>query len=173
MAEAFLRRTVLARGIDAVVSSAGMASSGEPATADGVDVMAARGIDITGHSSRRMNEKLLGSGDLILGMTREHVRESVVLRPEVYSRTFTLKEIVRRGTDAGARGETESIRQWLDRLHYGRLPTQQLGESPVDDVADPIGQGPAHYERTALELDELTNRLVDLLWQQVPSTPLT
>ena len=173
MAEALLRQALTDRGVDAVVSSAGLLTDGEPATDFGVDAVAARGLDITGHRSRRINTHLLGTGDLILGMAREHVREAVVLRPDLYRRTFTLKELVRRGTDVGARSIDEPFDAWLGRVHHGRVPTQQMGSSPVDDVADPVGQSAAVYERTAQELDELTTQLVDLLWQQVPSTTPT
>ena len=170
MAEALLRRTIAERGIDAGVSSAGLLSDGAPATDTGVDTVAAWGLDISDHRSRRIDPDLLGAGDLIVGMAREHVRQAVVMRPDLYRRTFTLKELVRRGSEVGARAGDEPLDAWLDRVHEGRLPTQQLGSSPVDDVADPVGQGPPVYERTAVELDDLTTRLADLLWQQVPST---
>jgi protein-tyrosine-phosphatase len=170
MAEALLRRTLSDRGIAAAVSSAGLLSDGQPATDTGVDTLAARGLDISGHRSRRIDPELLGTGDLIVGMAREHVRQAVVMRPDLYRRTFTLKELVRRGGEVGARGGDEPLDAWLDRVHAGRVPTQQLGSSLIDDVADPIGQPAAVYERTARELDDLTTRLADLLWQEVPST---
>jgi len=170
MAEALLRRTLADRGIDVGVSSAGLLYDGEPATVTGVDTMEAWGLDISRHHSRRVTADLLGSADLVVAMARQHVREAVVLRPDLYSRTFTLKELVRRGTEVGARPADEPLEAWLARVHEGRRPTEQLGESPDDDVADPVGQGPPVYERTARELDDLITRLVDLLWHHVRST---
>ena len=148
-------------------------SDGQPATDPAVDTMAARGLDITGHRSRRISPELLGGPDLILGMAREHVREVVVLRPDLYPRTFTLKELVRRGGEVGPRGPGQSIEAWLQAVHHGRSPTQLMGASPNDDVADPIGRGTPVYEATALELVDLVDQLVDLLWLQVTSTTST
>ncbi|MGZ4708358.1 MAG: hypothetical protein ACXWBN_06430, partial [Acidimicrobiales bacterium] len=96
-------------------------------------------------------------------------RESVVLRPELYTRTFTLKELVRRGSELGPRAPDRPVDEWLRAAHEGRTPVQLMGSSDLDDVADPVGQGPAVYEATARELVVLVDRLVDLLWQQVAS----
>ncbi len=164
MAEALLAATLADRGIDAVVSSAGRISDGQPATGTAVETMAERGLDIAGHQSRRMTSSMLDSSDLIVAMTREHVREAAVLRPDCYARTFTLKELVRRGSDEGPRAEGELLEDWLARLHKGRRPLDHLGASPLDDVADPVGQGAAVYEATARELEELTTRMADLVW---------
>jgi protein-tyrosine phosphatase len=168
MAEALLADTLADRGVDAQVSSAGRISDGLPATDTAVDTMAARGLDISEHLSRRMTSSMLGSADLIVAMTREHVREAAVLRPDCYARTFTLKEIVRRGEAEGPRADGESLADWLVRLDKGRRPMDHLGASAVDDVADPVGQGPHVYEVTATELAGLTTRLADLVWPPAP-----
>ena len=170
MAEALLRRRVDERGLDVTVSSAGLLYDGEPATGTGVDTMAAWNLDISQHRSRLMTPAMLDEADLIVGMARQHVREAVVLGHNLYARTFTLKELVRRGFDIGPRANDEPVAEWLARAHQGRRPTDQLGQSLDDDVADPVGQGPAVYEHTARELDDLIARLVDLLWNQVRTT---
>jgi protein-tyrosine phosphatase len=144
-------------------------SDGQPATDTAVDTMAARGLDITAHRSRRISSDLLAGPDLIVGMAREHVREAVVVRPELYTRTFTLKELVRRGSELGPRPPDRPVDEWLRAAHQGRTPVQLMGSSDLDDVADPVGRGAAVYEATARELVVLVDRLVDLLWQQVAS----
>ena len=164
MAEALLSATLAERGIVAGVSSAGRVSDGQPATGTAVDTMAARGLDISEHQSRRMTPSMLDSADLIVAMTREHVRDAAVLWPDCYPRSFTLKELVRRGEEEGPRPEGEALEDWLARLHKARRPIDHLGDSPLDDVADPVGQGPQVYEATAIELAGLTTRLADLLW---------
>ncbi|MGZ4715511.1 MAG: arsenate reductase/protein-tyrosine-phosphatase family protein [Acidimicrobiales bacterium] len=169
MAEAIVRRRVDALGVEAAVSSAGLVSDGQPATDTAVDTMAIRGLDLTGHRSQRITPALLVGPDLIIGMAREHVREAVVMRPELYTRTFTLKELVRRGSELGPRAPDRPVDEWLRAAHEGRTPVQLMGSSDLDDVADPVGQGPAVYEATARELVVLVDRLVDLLWQQVAS----
>jgi len=164
MAQALLVADLADRGIEATVRSAGRISQGQPATATAVEAMAERGLDVTGHTSSLMTSAGLGSADLIVGMAREHVREAAVLRPDAYPRTFTLKELVRRGDEEGPRAGGEPLEDWLARLHKRRRPADHLGESPADDVADPVGQGLAVYERTADELDQLIGRTVALIW---------
>ena len=164
MAEALLAATLHERGIAAHVSSAGRVSEGQPATDTAVDTMAERGLDISGHRSRRMSAPMLAQADLIVAMTREHLREAAVLHPDCYGRTFTLKELVRRGAHEGPRAPGESLDDWLVRLHKTRRPIDHLGSSAVDDVADPVGQEPHVYEQTAVELEGLTTGLADLLW---------
>jgi protein-tyrosine phosphatase len=104
------------------------------------------------------------SSDLVVGLAREHVREATLLVPSAYPRTFTLKELVRRGGEVGARGDGESFDEWLARLHEGRNSLMHLGTSPEDDVEDPIGRRPAVYERVADELAQLVDQFVDLAW---------
>lgn len=173
MAEGLLREKLARRGIDAEVSSAGLISDGTSATDTAVTTMADRGIDIDDHRSRRIRSEMLEEADLIVAMTREHVREVAVMRPDLYEVTFTLKELVRRGEEAGPRASGEALGPWLTGLHAARSPRDHLGASLVDDVADPVGQGPRVYEITADELDDLTSRLVDLLWQEVSSEAST
>jgi protein-tyrosine phosphatase len=167
MAEGLLRDKLRQRGLPVGVSSAGLISDGTPATDTAVMTMADRGIDIDDHLSRRLRSELLDGVDLVVAMARQHVREVAVLRPDCYPITFTLKELIRRGELIGPRGEDESLPDWLLRVQADRQPRDHLGMSLLDDVADPVGQGPRVYEATADELDDLTSRLVELAWQEV------
>ena len=146
------------------VGSAGLRFNGEPASANGVDVLAERGLDLSGHRSRIFDRDLLEGTDLALAMAREHLRESVLARPDLWPHAFTLKELVRRGGMIGPRAPGESIDAWLARAHSGRNRADLLGSSPEDDVEDPIGLSRADYQKTANELSDLIDRLVDLLW---------
>lgn len=163
MAEGLLRHRFAARGIDARVSSAGLLYDGREATDTGVQVMAERGIDTSGHRSRRIEPGLLGV-DLVIGMAREHVREAVMLRPEIFPRTFTLKELARRSVEVGARPAGQPIGEWIELLSAGREPRDLLGSAEDDDVADPIGSGLATYQETAAEIDELLAEFVAEAW---------
>lgn len=165
MAEAFLRHRLEGIGVEATVHSAGLLSDGNPASSDGVEVLAAMGLDTSAHRSRRLSAELLAPSDLVLGMAREHVRESVLLAPDCWPRAFTLKELVRRGEERGARAPGQSFEEWLAKLHAGRSRKDLVGYSPEDDVADPIGRGAGFYRRTADELDDLVRRLVELGWR--------
>lgn len=164
MAEALLRHRLAGLGIDARVSSAGLLRPGQPASRHGVDLLAGRGLDMTAHRSQTMTGDLLRAHDLILGMAREHVREAVVLDPTLWPRTFTLKEIVRRGEAVGPRRPDEPLAGWLARAGEGRRIAELTGASPADDVADPYGSPRPAYDRMASELDDLLDRLVDLVF---------
>jgi protein-tyrosine-phosphatase len=169
MAEALLRDRLTRRGVPAVVHSAGLLDAGEPASAYGVDVLRARGIDLSGHRSTTMSVDLLDAADLVLGMARLHLREAVVLRPEIWRKAFTLKELVRRGQDVGPRAPGQSLDEWLLKAHAGRVHTDLLGEADADDIFDPIGSARAVYEKTAAELENLIDRLVGLVFSAEPS----
>jgi protein-tyrosine phosphatase len=164
MAEAFLRHRLEARRVDVYVGSAGLRLVGEPASANGVDVLGERGLDLDAHRSRILDRQLLEDTDLVLAMAREHLREAVLALPDIWPRAFTLKELVRRGDLIGRRAPGESIDAWLARAHSGRNRADLLGSSPDDDVEDPIGLSRSAYEKTADELSNLVDRLVDLLW---------
>ena len=164
MAEALLRHKLALVGAAARVRSAGLLEDGNPASAHGVDVLAERGIDLSGHRSQVVHAELLRGSDLILAMAREHVREAVVKAQDVWPRTFTLKEIVRRGRQVGPREDGESIADWLALVHAGRSTRELMGQSSEDDVADPIGGPRGAYEVMVADVDRLVDELVRLVW---------
>ena len=92
MAQALLSARLAALGVELPVASAGLLGGGRPPPPEVVSVMAARGIDVTGHRSRIVTADDLAAADLILGLAREHVRHAAVLRPEAWPRAFTLRE---------------------------------------------------------------------------------
>jgi protein-tyrosine phosphatase len=179
MAEVLLRHALLPFGtaalprtppgdLTATVGSAGLLTEDQPASDGAVRVMAERAIDLSGHLSRRMIVPMLRHADLVLGMTREHVREAVVLDPSAWEKTFTLKELVRRAAVTGPRPDGEVIDEWLRRVGRGRVMADLMGEDASDDVADPIGRSLSVYRATADELDHLIQQLVAAAWGSVP-----
>ena len=162
MAEVLLRHRLASAGVDAVVSSAGLYPGGRPATPHGVATMADRGLDLSGHRSRQIDAPLLLAADLVIGMSREHVREAAVLQPDVLSRAFTLKELVRTAAITGPRRSGEDLDAWLRRVAAERNRSDLVGVGHDEelDVADPVGLGRADYERTARLLDDLLAQVV-------------
>lgn len=150
--------------MDVVVSSSGVFRGGAPANRGAIAALAERGIDLSSHRSTTLDAGLVASTDLVIGMTRAHVREALLLMPEAQSRAFTLKELARRVTRAGARTEGESLSGYLARLGTGRDLRDMLGSHPDDDVADPVGMSLNYYRSVTAELDELLGRVVDGLW---------
>lgn len=163
MAEAFMRRHLADAGVAAGVSSAGLGDSGQPAAFGAVRALRRRGLDLRNHQSRRVDPAMVGDASLVVGLERRHVREIVVMAPDAWPRTFTLKELVRRGALTGPRRRGESAEEWIERVHAGRQRDELIGADERDDVEDPMGASAADYERTADELDALLVRLVDLL----------
>lgn len=148
---------------DARVASAGLLFDGRAATEDAVAVMRALSIDTSAHRSMVMTAERLEGADLVLGMTREHVREAVMLAPSAWPKAFTLKEFVRRAQWVGPRGG-RPFEEWVAKVHAGRSRTDMLGASHDDDVADPIGRPRHFYERTAGEIKGLVDELFEFGW---------
>ncbi len=162
MVEVLLRRALEVRGAAAHVSSAGSLRGGVAASPGSVKAMARRGLVLDAHESHQLTAADLASADLVLCMARRHAREAVVLHPPAWPRTFTLKELVRRGEAVGPRGAGQSLEAWLDSLGVGRTRGGLLADDPADDVADPIGGPDSAYEATAVLLEDLVGRAVDL-----------
>lgn len=170
MAGALLTRSLPARSVPVAVRTAGVLDEGllregESPLPEAVAALAGYGLDISGHRSRRVTTADLSEADLVLGMTRAHVRHAVVIAPESWPRAFTLKELLRRGEVTGPRRPGEPLADWLARVHEGRERAALLGDSPADDVADPMGGPPQAYADTAALLDELMGRLAGLCWR--------
>ena len=113
MAQAMLSARLAARGVAVPVASAGLLGGGRPPPPEVVSVMAAKGIDVIGHRSRIVTADDLAAADLILGLAREHVRHAAVLLPGAWPRAFTIRELARRGRQAGPAPPTSrSLTGW-------------------------------------------------------------
>jgi protein-tyrosine-phosphatase len=122
--------------------------------------MASRGLDLDDHVSRTLDPAMVEAADLVVCMARRHLREVVVAVPSAMPKTFTLRELVRRGE---AVGPASSLGEWLALVGAGRRSGDLLGDDVNDDVADPIGGPDDDYERTAVQLEDLVARLGRLL----------
>jgi protein-tyrosine phosphatase len=166
MAEGLLRHHLLARGVgDVRVASAGVSGwDGSPASAEGVEALSERGVDISSHLARRLGRRMIDSADLVVAMAAEH-REGVArMAPSAGPRTFTLKELVRLLDDVrmpprGATSE-ELIREAAELANTRRAGGEE--GAPLDeDIADPLGLSLPAYRATAWELNGLVERLVE------------
>jgi protein-tyrosine-phosphatase len=169
MAEALLARRLAGHGIAATVHSAGIEVAGVPGEGQrpppgAIVAMTAYDLDTASHGSRQLTATDLGHADMVIAMARMHLRHAVVMRPEVWPRAFTLKELVRRAEAMGSRPAGEPLAGWLARLHGARDRQALLGHGPDDDVADPIGGPPQAYHDTAALLDTLVSHLVKVCW---------
>jgi len=105
-------RSVMAQGLlakklrdakrdDVEVLSAGiMFTGGVSASYEVRELLAARGIDVSGHRSQRVTGDMLNKADIILVMERLHEERLLELHPQIKNRLFLLKEFAR-VTDGG------------------------------------------------------------------------
>lgn len=164
MAAAFADSLLKTRSDAVTVMSAGLLRAGEPATAETVKVMQRRGLDVRTHRSRGLADALMPAPDLVIAMTRQHARAVVDLVPELFRRTFTLKDLVARAAIQGRRLPGESLDTYLARVNGERRFGALVGMNSADDVADPIGRDLRTYERCAAEVEAAVTTMVDLLW---------
>ncbi len=109
------------------VISAGLAAAeGCGATPQAIEVMGQRGLDLTGHSSRPLDDSVISVADLVLTMTRGHRSAILAAWPDMQDRVFTLR---RDGGDihdpvgmpveayqACAQEIDEELAKWVDAL---------------------------------------------------------
>jgi protein-tyrosine phosphatase len=165
LGEVALAARAAERGLPVTVSSAGVnAVMQTPATPPTIDAARRMGLDLTGHRSESLVHDAVEQADLVLCFERRHVQEVVLLDPGAFSKTYTLKEFVRRGTETGARSAGQPLSEWLALLHQGRRPMDLLGASPDDDVADPTGSPAVDHRSTADEIDQLARTSLELVF---------
>ena len=153
------------RGMAASIRSTGLKDSGHPPTDETLEVASRRSLVLADHQSSTLDPGEAADADLVIGLERHHVREVVILVPSAWPRTFTLRELVRRGETIGARRRCESLPDWIARVHADRERRDMLGASTLDDIADPTGGTLTEHEDAANELTLLVDRLVDLAWR--------
>jgi protein-tyrosine phosphatase len=165
MLAAALVREAAARELPVVVTSAGtQAGGGFPATSSTVEAARKLGLDLAAHGSTPLVPGAVHAADVVIGLERRHVQEVVVLDPSAFAKTYTAKEIVRRGEVVGPRVPPQEIGAWLASVHAGRRPTDLLGVSADDDVADPTGSNAIDHRSTAEALDALAIATLGLLF---------
>lgn len=141
------------RGIDAVVRSAGT-HGGLPNDPVTVRAAAAHGIDLGHHRSRRLTRAIVDhdGADLIITMTRRHLRTVVGGDAELLARTFTLRELARRAAQVAPAADMAA---WRSALGAGRSATELLADDPADDLDDPHGRAAREHERMVRSVREL------------------
>ena len=178
MAEGFLRRLLVSRGVTGIeLRSAGTSGwDGSGAVPESVEAAAERGADITAHLARRLDRDMLEEADLILAMCAEHRDAISVLAPSATPRAFTLKELVRllEGLPPPAPDGADPGEVLRDRVEAAEAQRASgFAGNPLDeDVSDPLGLPMASYRAVAWELDEWCARLVDGFLGAAQPTPL-
>ncbi len=97
MVTGILRARFAAIGLEneIVVKSAGVyAKEGEPATAYGIELLAARGIDISAHRATQLVESDIGRANLVLVMEEMHRRQIFYYSPGDLYKVLLFSELI-------------------------------------------------------------------------------
>lgn len=132
-----------------------------PASPRTAEVMARRGIDISNHRSKPLEEALAGGvPDLVLTMEAKHLEQVGFLRPDLADRTFLFTLFVRMAEAAGSKHDSEPFESYLAKVTSG---TDRAGASG-DTIEDPIFENTHEaYEKCAAQIEDLLRRLSVLL----------
>jgi protein-tyrosine-phosphatase len=83
---------------DLTVSSAGVAAwSGDPASPEAVQALFDKGIDLSRHSSRKLDAEIVAGADLLLTMTGYHREHVLNTFPEAADKVFLLAAFAGQG----------------------------------------------------------------------------
>jgi len=158
VAEALLAGSLSSAGIDAEIASAGLgAPEGRQPDSKVLRVAAEHGADVSGHRSRQVTPADLAHADLILVMTRAHLRQVVDLAPGAEARTAPLRAAAwKAGTLAGS---SAGFADWVRRL-AADVPEAERASAGSDDIPDPIGRPLRSYRRMADDVDSCVASLV-------------
>lgn len=145
LAEYLARRVPDAR---AVISSAGThARPGDPAASGMQRIAEGWGLDLDYHRSRRVDQELAASQDLVITMEDAHRTVVSRLAPGLGSRTFIITELAAL-MDATGPPVAGTLPQRVAAWHAARARTAL----DVTDVGDPYGGPTQGYETTAWQL---------------------
>jgi protein-tyrosine-phosphatase len=143
LAAAALREALGDAGRRVSIASAGvMATEGSPASPGALQVGQRRGLDLSGHRSRRVTAELLQEADLVLALDRAELEAVRRMNPKAAARSHLITDA---GSDAspGAGvpdpfgGSAEAYEECLRRIteHAGRIARMVLREVQVREEA--------------------------------------
>ena len=161
--ERLLARHLAEAGVEAALRSAGTRFQTDRAHPDTVAAAAEVGVDMLDHVPRPLTGSAVRQegADLVIGMTREHLREVVALDSSAWARTFTLRELGRAAVRVGPAGG--DVTRWIARASDGREALDQTTPSVHDDLSDPYGRSRCHHDQMVSEVDDLTRTIARAL----------
>lgn len=162
VAECLLRQRLAALGTAIQVSSAGTeAVPGTPMAATAAALVVERGADPAGMTARRLTAGLVERADLLLGASTEHREAAVRLSPvRAMSRAFSLREFARLVSAADAAGVADPAARLAALVKGAAARRGTSGAEAVDDdVADPLGAGPAETRACVARIEESVERI--------------
>jgi protein-tyrosine phosphatase len=148
-----------------VVASRGFGPEGITAIPEAVAAMAGRGLDVSGHRSRRVTADGISAADLILTAEKDHVVRIAGEVPDAFGRTFTLPEFLERIASDPAPGD-RSLGEWIAALSAGRRPAEYL-RAEVPEVRDPTGSSRRRFNAAVDEIADACDRVVEAVGRAI------
>jgi protein-tyrosine-phosphatase len=156
-----LDRSLLNRGVDAIVESGGFHEGGAPACAMMRAFVSEVGLDLSFHESRTVDKHMMGDAQLVLAMERRHARDLMVSFDTGFERIFTVGGFIAHATSVPPMGE--GLHEWLQRLAPCRAHAEFLGEQCQDDISDPHGASKRVHRRAFDHLLFAMDRVADIV----------
>ena len=140
VAERLLQREWTDAGIAVRVNSAGILGGRNDVHPATLEAARFARVDLNEHESRLLTADMIDTegADLVIGMTREHLRAAISLEPTCWPRAFTFRELVRRTSQLAT--PPTSWEDWLAVCHDGRNLGDLIVPEPTDDLPDPYGR---------------------------------
>lgn len=145
-AEAISRQYAGARPF--VIGSAGLIRGGQPVPPNGLQVASEFDLDLLHHQSKQVDARNLTGWDVILTMTREHIREIIAVNPALWPRVFTIKQF-RRWLEENPPSRRARLGLWIDVAAAERSRFDAIGADPNDEIADPMHSPPEDWRELA------------------------
>lgn len=139
--------------------SAGFLQAGQRCPKELVEVLGAKGVDATGHSSYQLDQASIEAAELLLTMEGRHVQKATMISPAAFAKIVPLREaaaILER-----VPGERVPIEDFVEKLNADRDPRQYLGTQW--DVPDPYGGRLKAYRKATTEIEQLVTGVLSRL----------
>jgi protein-tyrosine-phosphatase len=167
---AYLREAT--KGLPVRVGSAGTLDLGAlPALEGAVSAARELELDLSGHASRFVGSVPLAAADLVLGFERMHVTTAVVDGGAHRDRVFTLPELVSLLEQFEPPPANDPIERARDAIAEANRARGRHRGLLLPEIDDPIGTTARAQRRTALELIDLSGRLVAELFGRAVEQP--
>lgn len=136
MAQGLLEKRLkdLGRNDVEVLSAGTMLFGGLGATSEVKELLAAEGVDVSKHISKKVTKDILNKSDIILVMEKFHEERILQLDPQIKSRLFLLKEFARTHADDNSL-----------------------------DITDPIGKSDEFYAQTFATIKQAIERISEII----------
>jgi protein-tyrosine-phosphatase len=131
------------------------------------------GVDVSEHRARLVGTTSLEQVDLVIGFEQHHVRQAVIDAAAAVERSFSFREIVALLEDAQTDVAADVATRARDLVaKAAELRAKSADARFADGVRDPFGRSWRVYRETAVEVRELSLRLVGRLFGVADATGL-